>query len=178
MDVNVSVRVRGAAAGPFSRRLGEVAAAVDPALQLGRVRSAADIDRDVQLSLKYLALVVLAVTASVLLLSAAGMYAMMSFTVARRRREIGIRSALGATPRRVLSGVFARAAGQLALGVLVGLLISAALDRAVGGGPFVGKGVLLLPGVALLMLVIGLLAALGPARRGLAVQPTEALQSE
>ena len=74
--------------------------------------------------------------------------------------------------------MFARAAGQLGLGVLVGLLISAALDRAVGGGPFVGKGVLLLPGVALLMMLIGLLAALGPARRGLAVQPTEALQSE
>ena len=178
MDVNFSVRVRGTAAGQLSRRLGEVAATVDPALQLERVRSAADIDRDVQLSLKYLALVVLAVTASVLLLSAAGMYAMMSFTVARRRREIGIRSALGATPRRVLSGVFARAAGQLGLGVLVGLLISAAIDRAVGGGPFVGKGVLLLPGVAVLMMLIGILAALGPARRGLSVQPTEALQSE
>ena len=178
MDVNFSVRVHGTEAAPFSRRLGELAAGVDPALQLDRVRSAADIDRDVQISLKYLALIVLAVTASVLLLSAAGMYAMMSFTVARRRREIGIRSALGATPRRVLSGVFARAAGQLGLGILVGLLISAGIDRAVGGGPFVGKGVLLLPGVALLMMLIGLLAALGPARRGLAVQPTEALQSE
>lgn len=86
-----------------------------------------------------MALLIVAVTGSVLLLSAAGIYAMMSFTVARRRREIGIRSALGADPRHILSGIFARAASQLGAGVLGGLVLAAAAGRAVGGGPLSGK---------------------------------------
>jgi hypothetical protein len=50
-------------------------------------------------------------TLNVLLLSAAGIYAMLSFTVARRRREIGIRSALGADRRRILGGIFTPSSG-------------------------------------------------------------------
>jgi ABC-type antimicrobial peptide transport system permease subunit len=119
-----------------------------------------------------------AVTLSVLLLSAAGVYAMTSFTVARRRREIGIRTALGAAPRRLLASIFARAGAQLGGGVLAGLVVAAALDRAMGGGPFAGKGMLFLPLVAGFMVLVGLLAAVGPARRGLAVQPTEALRED
>ena len=61
-------------------------------------------------------------------LSAAGIYALMSFTVARRRREVGIRAALGAQPRRLLASIFSRALGQLAVGVVVGLLAAALLD--------------------------------------------------
>lgn len=42
----------------------------------------------------------------------AGIYSMMSFTVTQRRREIGIRAALGANPQRILAGIFSRALGQ------------------------------------------------------------------
>jgi hypothetical protein len=59
-----------------------------------------------------------------------------------------------------------------------GLALSLPVGQAVGGGSLVGTGVVLLPAVAALMMAIGLLAALGPARRGLAVQPTEALREE
>jgi len=47
------------------------------------------------------------VTASVLLLSAAGVQALMSFTIAQRTREIGIRATLGAPPRQLLFGILA-----------------------------------------------------------------------
>lgn len=120
----------------------------------------------------------LAVTASVLLLSAAGISAMMSFTVARRRREIGIRAALGADPRRLLGGIFARAAGQLGTGAVLGVAIAVVLDRALGGGPLSDRGVLLVPVIAALIVTVGLLATWGPAREGLSVQPTEALREE
>lgn len=175
----LSVRVPGdAGPGRFAARLREITTAVSPDLALLELRTAAEAERQTRKSLLGLAVVVVAVIGSVLLLSAAGIYAMMSFTVVRRRREIGIRVALGADRRRVLSGIFARAGAQLGSGVLAGLVIAGALDRAMGGGPFSGRGVLLLPLVAVIVLAIGLLAALGPTRRGLAVQPTEALREE
>jgi len=176
--LTLAVRVRDGSPPAFANRLREITAAVDPALQVHQLRTAADALRDDQQGMLALALAVLAVTGSVVLLSAAGIYAMMSFTVARRRREIGIRSALGADARRILGGIFARVSAQLGAGVLSGLVLAGAVDRAVGGGPLSGKGVVLLPIVAALMLAIGLLAALGPARQGLAIQPTEALKEE
>jgi hypothetical protein len=63
------------------------------------VESAADRDRRLHRNARLIALAMVAVTGSILLLSAAGIYAMMPFTVVRRRREIGIRSA----PIRVAS---------------------------------------------------------------------------
>jgi len=119
-----------------------------------------------------------AATLIVLLLSAAGIYAMMSFTVARQRREIGIRAALGADPRRLLTGIFARSASRLIAGIAAGIVIAFAFDRAANGETMGGSPRILLPAVALLMLAVGLVAALGPARRGLAIQPTEALRDE
>lgn len=177
-NLTLAVRVRGGSAAAFSGRLREIAADVDPALQLHELRTAADAQREAQWGLRYTALGTVAVTLSVLLLSAAGIYAMMSFTVVRRRREIGIRAALGADPRRLLQSLFARAGAQLAAGAAVGLLVAVAVDRALGGGPLSAYGGLLLPAVAALIVGIGLLATLGPARRGLAVQPTEALREE
>jgi ABC-type antimicrobial peptide transport system permease subunit len=118
-------------------------------------------------------------TGSVLLLSAAGIYAMMSFTIARRRREIGIRQALGADPLRLLSGIFARASAQLGAGVASGLILATAVAMALSrSGRIGGHLVALLLSAAGVMMAVGLLAAAGPARRGLAVQPTEALKEE
>jgi putative ABC transport system permease protein len=102
----------------------------------------------------------------------------MSFTVNQRRREIGIRSALGAPARRILASVLARATRQLTLGVALGLTMAVGLDLAAGGELMNGTGLLLVPGTALFMLVVGIFAAAGPARRGLDVHPTEALRSE
>jgi putative ABC transport system permease protein len=111
-------------------------------------------------------------------LSAAGIYALMSFTVARRRKEIGIRTALGADPLRILVGVFSRAFAQLTAGALVGLLGAVALEQVLEGEMFQGQGAVILPIVAAFMTMVGLLAAVGPARRGLRVHPTEALRAE
>ena len=115
-------------------------------------------------------------TMSVLLLSAAGIYAMMSFTVAQRTREIGIRAALGASPHRLVLSIFGRATRQLALGVLAGSLLSGAVFLNIDLRP--GKAAALWAAVAAIMLVVGLLAALGPMRRGLRIQPSEALRTD
>jgi ABC-type antimicrobial peptide transport system permease subunit len=128
--------------------------------------------------MRMLALVVLSINAIVLLLSAAGIHAMMSFTVARPWREIGIRVALGADARRVLMGIFGRASAQIGAGVAAGLTFAGILEWVTPAGNVGGNALILFPTVAAVMFAVGLLAAAGPARRGLAIEPTEALRTE
>ena len=175
----LTIRLRGQTPEAFAPTLRRVATSIDPMLQLSveRPRSTRCYREDTRAAAQ-LALVIALITGSVLLLSAAGIHALMSFTVNQRRREIGIRSALGASTRRILTSVLARATRQLALGVGLGLAAAVALDLAAGGELMAGTGLLLVPGTAAFMLVVGLLAAAGPARRGLRVQPTEALRAE
>jgi len=73
------------------------------------------------------------------------------------------------------SGHFAT---QLGAGVSVGLAIAATLEWMSGGAMMGGRGLVLLPVVMGVMFTLGLLAALGPARRGLAVEPTAALRAD
>lgn len=174
----VEVRVEGAARGGFPTRLREITATLDPTLRVGEVRSMAELDQQARQVVRLVGLTLASVTLSVLVLSAAGIYALMSFTVAQRRKEIGIRAALGAHPRRLLVSIFARASRQLAFGLVAGAATAALADLAAGGEMLHGRGVVLLPIVACVMLVVGLLAALGPARRGLRIQPSEALKAE
>lgn len=150
-----------------------LAAEVDPTFQLRGAGVLADaIAEGRSLTMIFVASV-LAITLAVLLLSAAGMYALMSFTVARRTREIGIRAALGAGPRRMLAAVLGRVALQLGAGVAVGAVVAGALF-AVDGFTADHAAALLITMAT--FAAVGLLAALGPARRGLEVQPTEALR--
>jgi cell division protein FtsX len=171
-------RTRGRSAAGLIASLRDITAAVDPALQLHELSTVVATRRTVMQGMRMVALGINVVTASVLLLSAAGIHAMMAFTVARRRREIGIRTALGADSRRILSGIFARAGAQLAIGVSIGLLFAMLLEWVTDGLIMGGRAPVVLPAVAAVILTVGLLAALGPARRGLAVEPTEVLREE
>ena len=120
--------------------------------------------------------VALSGSTSVLLLSAAGIYALMSFTVAQRTREIGIRTALGGNPRRILAGVFGRVMMQLGIGLAVGSVLASMLFT-ITNLTFAG-GLMLLATVAAVILLAGGIAAIEPARRSLRIQATEALRVE
>lgn len=161
----------------LTSRLRTLVSRQHPAARVEEVRPLAAIYREQAIGNNMGASSLAAVTLSVLLLSAAGMYALMSFTVNQRRREIGIRAALGAQPGRLLAGIFRRALGQLAAGVTGGLLLALLADYYFPVEEAGGRNI---PGVVfaagIVMLAIGLAAATGPARRGLRVHPTEALR--
>jgi predicted permease len=174
--VIVSVRFAGGVPAGFINRFREIGAEVDPTLQLRGVEPLTaryDSGRAAGRSMAWAAALI---TASVLLLSAAGIYALLSFTVAQRTREIGIRTALGAQPRRVLLDVFRRAGWQVAAGVIVGSFLSAAAFVAIGLGVVRVAPLLLV--VAAIMALVGLLAAFGPARRAVRIQTVEALRAD
>jgi predicted permease len=176
--VHLQLRLRSGPAG-LAERLRDVAAGVDPTMHVDQVLTLAEIYRDQRFGNNLGAITIGAVTGSVLLLSAAGLYALMAFTVAHRRREIAIRSALGAQPGRLTAVVFRRAFWQIGAGSAVGMLAAYLVGRYVpieqiGGWPIPG----VLPGAAAFMLLVGILASLGPARRSLRVDPIEALRSE
>jgi putative ABC transport system permease protein len=175
---SLSIRLRGTPPADFAPKLREIAAAVDPMMQLSGVSPLdATFTEETRIFGRVAMGIVIAV-ASVLLLSAAGIHALVAFTVNNRRREIGIRAALGANRRRILVGVLARAARQLGVGATVGLLVAVLVDRASGGLVMSGRALVLIPATAAFALVIGVFAAAGPARRALRVEPTEAIRAE
>jgi predicted permease len=175
---HLQLRLSGDPAG-LAERLRDIAARIDPMLHVDEVRTLAEIYREHRFGDNVGAITIGAVTGCVLLLSAAGLYALVAFTVAQRRREIGIRSALGAQPGHLVAAVFRRAFWQIGAGAAAGMLAAAVIGRyvpieQVGGLPIPG----VLPGAAAFMLLIGVAASLGPARRALRIDPTEALRSE
>ncbi|HVH56496.1 MAG TPA: ABC transporter permease [Vicinamibacterales bacterium] len=174
----LSIRVRGITPSSFADQLREIATAVDPALQLRQIstyQQAVEREKGV---MRLIGFTLIGLTFSVVALSGAGIYALMSFTVARRRKEIGIRAALGADSSRILSSIFARALRQLGAGAGLGLLGAIAFERLLEGEMFQGHGAVILPIVAVIMCTVGLLAAWDPARRGLQIQLVEALREE
>ena len=168
------VRVRAGDRGAFAPRLRQVTRELDLDLHLGQVENLATL-RSARF-LAAVALVLVFALTAVLLLSAAGVHALVSLTVTRRRREIGVRTALGARRGRVVASVFSRAAWQLGLGGFLGSLLGGVL--LLGSGVAGREAAVLLSGVLALMVMVGLVAVVGPARRGLGIQPMEALRED
>jgi len=174
----LELRMRGDNLAVVAPRMREIAASVDPLFRLGEIQTQSKMDEQDQLAVRLIGSAMGIVLVAVFLLSAAGVYALVSFTVTRRRKEIGIRAALGASQRQVLAGVLGPVARQIAIGIVIGIAGAAVLDRVANTGLFTGRAGVLLPVFGVLMSIVALVAAFGPARRGLNTQPTEALRAE
>jgi putative ABC transport system permease protein len=171
--VVVAVRVAGDAA-PLAPRVAALAREGDAGLQLRDIMTLKEIVAERQKPGVFGGVVVASILITAVVFSAAGLYALMAVAVARRTREIGIRIALGASRRRVLGSVFARAARQLGGGIIAGnsliMLIAWRADSLTA--ELVVTAVI----TSVIMAVVGVLACAAPARRALRVQPTEALR--
>jgi putative ABC transport system permease protein len=115
-----------------------------------------------------------------LVLASIGIYGVMSYAVSQRRRELGIRIALGATPRTVLRFVVARGALLSAAGIVVGLAAAIGLSRVIASLLFevTPTDVMTYTTVSVLLTAIALLACVIPARRAARVDPGIVLRGE
>jgi putative ABC transport system permease protein len=104
-----------------------------------------------------------------LLISGAALYAVTAFSVRRRTQEIGIRVALGSTPRRVLALILARPLVQVGSGVLVGTALTVLFDIA---------NVFAVLAYGTVMLGVCMVGCAVPASRALRIQPMDALKTE
>jgi ABC-type antimicrobial peptide transport system permease subunit len=109
-----------------------------------------------------------------------GIYGVVAYSVERRRREFGIRSALGATPWRIRWTILRECAAVWAVGAPIGLLISLAAARAIRGmlfgvDPGGAASFLLAPA---LVAAVALVAGWIPGRRAARISPSRALREE
>ena len=115
-----------------------------------------------------------------LLLAASGLYGVMSYLVARRTREIGIRIAIGAGKAETVRLVLGRAVGLAAVGIAIGaagsLAMASLLSKALYGTT--PRDPATLAAVAALLVLVALLASLVPALRAARVDPLSALRTE
>ena len=173
--VVVAVRVAGDAA-PLAPRVAALARQVDAGLHLRDIVTLDDIVAQEHIRMVGGSVVFGSVLLVALVFSAASLYALMAVAVQRRTREIGIRIALGANPRRVLRTVFARAGRQLGGGIIAGnslILFLAWRADSLTADLLVSSVI-----TSVIMAAVGVLACATPARRALRVQPTEALRQE
>jgi putative ABC transport system permease protein len=164
----------------FVPRLRAIATAVDAAAIVpGAQRLDAVFSFD-RYTIRWIRLGALALVAILLAMSASGTYALMSFTVAQRTREIGIRTALGERQGSLVLTIARRALAQIGLGVVLGLAILGVLllnldSQLMRSGM---ELVLMSLGVGVgVMILVGLIACVAPVRRALRIMPVEALRS-
>ena len=166
-------------------RVRQLATVVDPALRVDQVTRLDQIAASQVWFMGLWVKIIVGLTAVALLLSLAGIYSVLSYTVARRTREIGVRVALGANARRVIASIFRRPLTQVTLGVVAGSMFVAVAAVGVQQSehfaiqtPPMLLQIILLIGYAVLMLGVCMLACVVPTVRALRVQPTEALRAE
>ena len=153
---------------------------IDPDLPLQEIRTQQEqIDASMQQER-----IIAALTASfgvlALVLASVGVYGVMAYSVAQRTSEIGIRMALGALPREVLTMVLREATWIALVGITCGIgatLLSTRLVTSLLYGLHPNDTVILATS-ALLLAVVGLVASWAPARRAAAVEPMQALRHE
>ena len=115
-----------------------------------------------------------------LFLASVGLYAVMSFSVSRRTREVGIRLALGAQAGNVIRMIFGQGMAQLAVGMSLGLALAFGIARLLKAILFQvpPRDPVIFGGVVAVLLGVGLLACFVPARRATSIDPLLALRSD
>jgi putative ABC transport system permease protein len=181
--LHLAVHVRSGDPMAVLPALRRIAAEIGPALRLTGVQRLDQVTSYDARGWRGIATFILVVSAIALLLTLAGIYAITSFTVSRRTREIAVRVALGAQISSVAANVFRRPLLQVVIGVAAGCLMMGTLvvvtnrDSDVGAATMTSHAALLLAHGATMMGACAL-ACIGPLLRVFRVQPTDVLRDE
>lgn len=175
--VRIAIDVRGAP-DSFAAALRKVASDVEPTLQIHELMPLDQAGADLWLESRYLSRVLAILSAVALLLSLTAIYSVMSFTVGRRTREIGVRVALGADRRRVIATILRRPVAQVGFGIVVGSMLVQAMFAGLFESTPTAVETASIAAYAILMMGICLLACVVPTRRALRVDPASALRVE
>lgn len=158
----------------------EALASLDRAASMSQIRTGEGLSAAVTAPARLVTVLMSSFAALALLLTVAGLYGVLSYMVARRRREIGVRAALGAGRGEVIAIVWRRAALLVAMGLIVGsagaFAVGRLLTSLLGGIP-VGIPTLV-AGACCAIAIASSVAALLPAGQAASVDPIEALRSE
>jgi hypothetical protein len=184
-QVHMIVHVRGGDPMTLAPQVRTAATALDPSLRLVNLQRVNEANNDIRWVMRLWMRVTSVLSSVALVLSLAGIYAVLSFTVARRTREIGVRVALGASRGRVVVATFRRPLLQVALGIVVGTAIVFTAATLIKYTQFPGsesdltlRGMAMIVGYGIVMLGVCMLACLVPTRRALNIEPTIALRTE
>ena len=155
-------------------------AALDANVAVARIQPMTQLIRDSTAEPRLIVLVFMIFASAALVLATIGLYGIVSYTVARRSREIGVRLALGAAPRRIVRAVLSHGLGLAAVGVALG-----------GVGAYAAAGVLrailfetsptdatTFISIAVILMAVAAAASVLPARRAARVDPIVSLRSE
>jgi predicted permease len=155
-------------------------AAIDPRQPIHDIASMRQVLFDDLATTYVLSAILTTIGLVALVLSVAGVYGLVSYAVVQRRREIGVRMALGAGPASLVRLIVAQSTRPVAMGSLFGLLAAVALALLMAAGmPEVDpRDPVSYVGVILLILASALLATLVPARRAASINPVEALRAD
>jgi putative ABC transport system permease protein len=178
-DASLAIRT-SVPPGTLAGAIGRAVRGVDPGLPLYKVMTMEEVIAE-SLAGRRLNLWLLGIFAGIaLVLSAAGLYGVISYLVAQRTREIGVRIALGAQNRDVIGLVLRQGAGLTAAGIALGLLGALALTRVMESLLYgvSARDPLTYGALAALFATVALVATWVPARRASRVDPITAIRNE
>ncbi|MFY9553260.1 MAG: ABC transporter permease [Blastocatellia bacterium] len=174
------VRTEGASASTVASGIRSAVSDLDPSVPIYQLQTMSDLVADSLVRPRFLSLLLGSFSAIALTLAAIGIYGVMAYSVAQRTQEIGVRVALGATTRNVLSMVVGEGLRMTVIGLAVGLSGALLLTRVMASLLFeisaTDPFTFTLVGIGLT--VVGLLACFVPARRAAKVDPMVALRYE
>ena len=170
----------GETSQPMFETLRRALRGVDPNLPMFDLVSMNDLARAGRADRQFVSALLGACAFFALMLAAVGVYSVTAAWFQSRRKELGVRVALGANPSRLMRSVMAAALWQTVIGVIVGMGLALAAGRALrsmlfGVGPSDPAALAISAGV---MLIVAAVAAWFPARRALRIDPTEQLRAD